>query len=134
MTNIAVGVVDTALIVIYVVIAMRKMVLVSGSADVGDASIIVDEHRRDLRGAVRVYRWIGVAMTVALAVTAGAALWELVSTGISPVFAGLAVYTGGLSYLVRIIFRRVDMYEQMYKDTLPKVRDTFPAALPTENP
>lgn len=111
--------IDTVLIGIYATVATRKIVFVSGSASAGEAAMILDEHRRDLRGAVRAYRWIGVIMTVALAVTAGAALWELIATGVSAVFAGLSIYTGVLTFLLRIIFKRVDMYEQMYRDSLP---------------
>jgi hypothetical protein len=123
-TALIVMLVDTFLVAIAALMNSRKLVFVSGSGADGaalaaDAAVILDEHRRDLRSAVKVYRWIGVAMTVALAITAGAALWQLIATGMSAVFAGLAIYTGVLTYLVTVVYKRVDMYEQMYRDALP---------------
>ena len=111
--------IDTVLISFYVFVAAKRIVLVSGPASTGETAVILDEHRRDLRGAVRAYRWIGVVMTLGLAVTAGAALWELISGGVSAVFGGLSLYTTALAFLLRLIFKRVDMYEQMYRDSLP---------------
>jgi hypothetical protein len=121
MTAILIIALDSILLVIVAVVSFRRLIFVAGGYAGSDAAEIIEEYRNELRSVVRAYRWLGLAVTACLALTASIALWQIVLAGNvkSLILATLGTYVGVLGVVIRMVFRRVDLYEGMYRETLP---------------